>query len=298
MRILATRRCEYSNSIYTTSRRKWDKLRALLEARHLIKYFPIKKSFSQLFKKSAEEHFVVKAVDDVSFKLDQGKVLVFAGASGSGKTTVARIVMRAIDPDRGSVIFEEKDVTQSKGSQLRDFRAAIQMVYQDPYASLNPRMKIGAIIMEPISIHDKISSKEQKIEKVLNALREVGLEPPQEIAGRLPYTLSGGQRQRVAIARALVLRPRLIVADEPVSMLDVSVRGEILGLMQRLRQKFNISYLYITHDLSTARYLGDDLAIMKSGKIVETGPIDKVLSEPCHPYTRELISAIPEVEGG
>ncbi|HEY6756097.1 MAG TPA: ATP-binding cassette domain-containing protein [Nitrososphaera sp.] len=270
---------------------------ALLEARQLIKYFPIKKSFSQLFK-SAEEHLVVKAVDDVSFKLDRGKVLIFAGASGSGKTTVARIVMRAIDPDRGSVIFEEKDVTQSKGSQLRDFRAAVQMVYQDPYASLNPRMKIGAILMEPISIHDKISSKEQKIEKVLNALREVGLEPPQEIAGRLPHTLSGGQRQRVAIARALVLRPRLIVADEPVSMLDVSVRGEILGLMQRLRQKFNISYLYITHDLSTARYLGDDLAIMKSGKIVETGPIDKVLSEPCHPYTRELISAIPEVEGG
>jgi peptide/nickel transport system ATP-binding protein len=271
-------------------------LGALLEARHLVKYFPIRKSLRQLFK-SAEEHFVVKAVDDVSFMLDRGKVLVFAGASGSGKTTVARIVMRAIDPDHGSVIFEDNDVTQSKGSRLREFRAAVQMVYQDPYASLNPRMKIGAIIMEPINIHDKITSKEQKIEKVLNALREVGLEPPQEIAGRLPYTLSGGQRQRVAIARALVLRPKLIVADEPVSMLDVSVRGEILGLMQNLRQKFNISYLYITHDLSTARYLGDDLAIMKSGKIVEIGPIDKVLSDPCHAYTRELINAIPQVEG-
>jgi peptide/nickel transport system ATP-binding protein len=158
-------------------------------------------------------------------------------------------------------------------------------------------MKIGATIMEPINIHDKTTSKEQKIEKVLNALREVGLEPAQEIADRLPYTLSGGQRQRVAIARALVLRPKLIVADEPVSMLDVSVRGEILGLMQNLRQKFNISYLYITHDLSTARYLGDELAIMKSGKIVEIGPIDKVLSDPCDAYTRELINAIPQVEG-
>jgi peptide/nickel transport system ATP-binding protein len=271
-------------------------LGALLEARHLTKYFPIKKSFRQLFK-SGEQHSVVKAVDDVSFMLDRGKVLVFAGASGSGKTTVARIVMRAIDPDSGSVIFEEKDITQSKGSQLRDFRTSVQMVYQDPYASLNPRMKIGAVIMEPINIHDKITSKERKLEKVLKALREVGLEPPEEIAGRLPYTLSGGQRQRVAIARALVLRPKLIVADEPVSMLDVSIRGEILGLMQNLRQKFNISYLYITHDLSTARYIGDHLAIMNSGKILESGPIDKVLSDPCHPYTRELINAIPEVAG-
>ena len=269
---------------------------ALLEAIHLTKYFPIKKSFRQLFK-LGEQHLVVKAVDDVSFILDRGKVLVFAGASGSGKTTVARIVMRAIDPDSGSVIFEGNDVIQFKGGRLKGFRTAVQMVYQDPYASLNPRMKIGAIILEPISIHDKLTSKEQKIEKVLNALQEVGLEPPEEIAARFPYTLSGGQRQRVAIARALVLRPKLIVADEPVSMLDVSIRGEILGLMQSLRQKFNISYLYITHDLSTARYLGDDLAIMKSGKIVEIGPIDKVLADPCHPYTRQLISAIPEVQG-
>lgn len=269
---------------------------ALLEARHITKFFPIKKSFRQLFK-FAEQHFVVKAVDDVSFMLDRGKILVFAGASGSGKTTVARIVMRALDPDNGYVIFEGNDVTRSKGGGLREFRTAVQMVYQDPYSSLNPRMKIGAIIMEPISIHDRITSKEQKIEKVLNALQEVGLEPPDEIAARLPYTLSGGQRQRVAIARALVLRPKLIVADEPVSMLDVSVRGEILGVMQNLRQKFNISYIYITHDLSTARYLGDDLAIMKSGKILEIGPIDKVLSDPRHPYTRQLISAIPEVQG-
>jgi peptide/nickel transport system ATP-binding protein len=223
-------------------------------------------------------------------------VLVFAGASGSGKTTVARLVMRAIDTDSGSVIFEENDVTRSKGNQLRHFRRAVQMVYQDPYASLDPRMKVRDIIMEPINIHEKRTSKEQKLEKVLNALREVGLEPPEEVAGRLPYTLSGGQRQRVAIARALVLRPTLIVADEPVSMLDVSVRGEILGLMQSLRQRHKISYIYITHDLSTARYIGDDLAIMKSGKIVEIGPIDKILSDPSHPYTRSLINAIPELE--
>jgi peptide/nickel transport system ATP-binding protein len=168
------------------------------------------------------------------------------------------------------------------------------MVYQDPYASLNPRMKIMDIIMEPLNIHDRASSKKEKTEKVLSALRGVRLEPAEEIAGRLPHMLSGGQRQRVAIARALVLRPRLIVADEPVSMLDVSVRGEILELMQSLKEKFNISYIYITHDLSTARYVGDDLAVMNAGKIVEMGPIDRVLSDPYHPYTKALINAIPE----
>jgi peptide/nickel transport system ATP-binding protein len=270
-------------------------LGVLLDARGLRKYFPIRKSFRQFFK-SAQPELFVKAVDDVSFNLDRGKVLVFAGASGSGKTTVARLVMRAIDPDSGSIIFEDKDVTRSKGNQLGHFRRAVQMVYQDPYASLNPRMKVRDIVMEPISIHDNGISKQQKLENVLSALREVGLEPAEEVAGRLPYTLSGGQRQRVAIARALVLRPTLIVADEPVSMLDVSVRGEILGLMQSLRQKYKMSYIYITHDLSTARYIGDELAIMKSGKIVEIGSIDKILSDPVHPYTRMLISAIPEIE--
>jgi peptide/nickel transport system ATP-binding protein len=270
----------------------------LLEARNLIKYFPIKKSFRQLFKSLGQKRpeLVVKAVDGVSFILERGKVLVIAGASGSGKTTVARIVMRAMQPDSGSVIFEGKDVTHFTASKLREFRTAAHMIYQDPYASLNPRMKISDIIMEPVDIHDKTSSKKQKIENVLSALQEVGLEPAGDIAGRLPHSLSGGQRQRVAIARALVLRPKLIVADEPVSMLDVSVRGEILELMHNLRVKFGISYIYITHDLSTARYIGDDLVIMNGGKIVEMGPIDRVLSEPCHPYTKALISAVPEPE--
>jgi peptide/nickel transport system ATP-binding protein len=275
-----------------------NQLDALLEARNLIKYFPIKKSFRQLFKSLGQKRpeLVVKAVDGVSFILERGKVLVIAGASGSGKTTVARIVMRAIQPDNGSVIFEGKDVTHLPASKLREFRTAVHMIYQDPYASLNPRMKISDIIMEPVDIHDKTSSKKQKIEIVLSALQEVGLEPAEDIAARLPHSLSGGQRQRVAIARALVLRPKLIVADEPVSMLDVSVRGEILELMHNLRVKFGISYIYITHDLSTARYIGDDLVIMNGGKIVEMGPIDRVLSEPCHPYTKALISAVPEPE--
>ncbi len=264
----------------------------LLEARNLRKYFPVKKSFRQLLQKSGPDF--VKAVDDVSFTLKMGKVLVLAGESGSGKTTVARLVMRATDPDSGSIIFEGKDVTHYAGSQLKEFRTAVHMIYQDPYASLNPRMKIMDIVREPLDIHDKTSSKEQKAEKVLSALRDVRLEPAEEIAGRFPHMLSGGQRQRVAIARALVLRPRLIVADEPVSMLDVSVRGEILELMQSLKERFNISYIYITHDLSTARYVGDILAIMNTGKIVEVGPIDRVLSDPYHPYTKALIGAIPE----
>ena len=267
----------------------------LLETRKIKKYFPIKKSFRQLFRSGGEpQDLVVKAVDDVSFILERGKVLVLAGASGSGKTTVARIVMRAIDPDSGSVLLEGEDVTHFTGRRLKEFRTSVHMIYQDPYASLNPRMRIREIVLEPINIHDKRSSREQKIQKALSALRDVGLEPAEEIAGRLPYSLSGGQRQRVAIARALVHRPSLIVADEPVSMLDVSVRGEILELMQNLKLKFGMSYIYITHDLSTARYIGDDLAIMNSGKIIENGPIDRVLSNPSHQYTKSLIDAIPE----
>lgn len=289
------RSTRHRDFVYITRSDYSNWLNVLLEAKGLRKYFPISKTFSQFFRPGAQGK-LVKAVDDVSFTVDYGKVAVFAGASGSGKTTVARLVMRAIDPDAGSIIFAGSDITQSKGKQLRDFRRAVQMVYQDPYASLNPRMRVRDIIMEPINIHDKTSSRGQRLEKVLNALRDVGLEPAEDIAGRLPYTLSGGQRQRVAIARALVLRPSLIVADEPVSMLDISIRGEILGLMQSLRQKFNISYIYITHDLSTASYIGDDLIIMKSGKIVEMGPIDKILSDPVHPYTKSLIDAVPEVE--
>lgn len=268
----------------------------LLEVIDLRKYFPVKRSFRQMLHQKGQDF--VRAVDGASFALERGKVLVLAGESGSGKTTVARLVLRAIDPDAGSIIFEGSDVTRYSGSQLKHFRTSVHMVYQDPYASLNPRMKIMDIVMEPLSIHDKASTKEQKADKVLKALEEVRLVPAQEIAQRRPHMLSGGQRQRVALARALVMRPALIVADEPVSMLDVSVRGEILDLMQTLRQRFSLSYIYITHDLSTARYVGDDIAIMNAGKIVETGPIDRVLLSPAHQYTKSLIEAIPDPDRG
>lgn len=269
-------------------------MNAVLEVRNLKKYYPVKKSLFQLMHRSGQDY--VKAVDDVSFSLKRGKILVLAGESGSGKTTVARLVMRATDSDEGSIIFEGKDVTHYAGSKLADFRTSIHMVYQDPYSSFNPRWKIFDVVMEPLSIHDKSNTAEAKVTKVLNALRDVKLEPAEEIAGKLPHELSGGQRQRVALARAIILRPKVIVADEPVSMLDVSVRGEILALMQMLRERFNISFVYITHDLSTARYIGDELAIMKSGKIVEMGPIDRVISDPYHPYTKQLINAIPEID--
>lgn len=263
---------------------------ALLEVRDLRKYFPVKKGIRDLFKSGVQ---YVKAVDGVSFALEPRKVLVLAGESGSGKTTVARLVLRAIDPDAGSIIFEGNDVTRYTGNQLKHFRASVHMVHQDPYASLNPRMKVMDIIMEPLEIHDRQTSRTGREEKVLRALEEVRLTPAAEMAQKLPHMLSGGQRQRVAIARALVLKPALIVADEPVSMLDVSVRGEILELMNGLKEKYSISYIYITHDLSTARYVGDDIAIMNAGRIVEMGPIDKVLLDPSHKYTQSLIDAIP-----
>jgi peptide/nickel transport system ATP-binding protein len=240
-----------------------------------------------------KQHYL-KAVDDVSFKIGLGKVFVLAGESGSGKTTIARLILRAIDVDSGSILFEGEDITRYRGSELRKFRINVQMVHQDPYASLNPRMKIMDIVMEPLTIHDKQSSKEERKQKALRALEDVRLQPAADIAQKFPYMLSGGQRQRVALARALVLKPKLIVADEPVSMLDVSVRAEMLELMNSLREKFRISYLYITHDLSTSRYIGDTIAIMYAGKIVELGPINQVLSNPLHPYTQALIDSISE----
>jgi peptide/nickel transport system ATP-binding protein len=240
-----------------------------------------------------KQHYL-KAVDDVSFKIGLGKVFVLAGESGSGKTTIARLILRAIDVDSGSILFEGEDITRYRGSELRKFRINVQMVHQDPYASLNPRMKIMDIVMEPLTVHDKQSSKEERKQKALRALEDVRLQPAADIAQKFPYMLSGGQRQRVALARALVLKPKLIVADEPVSMLDVSVRAEMLELMNSLRDKFRISYLYITHDLSTSRYIGDTIAIMYAGKIVELGPIDQVLSNPLHPYTQALIDSISE----
>jgi peptide/nickel transport system ATP-binding protein len=269
----------------------------LLKVEGVSKNFLINKSFWQLRKGTKgrqQQQQYLKAVDRVSFELDRSKVLVIAGESGSGKTTLAKLVMGAIKPDNGSIFFDGHLISNLAGSQLKHFRSQVHMVYQDPYASLDPRMRIMDIVMEPLNIHDKESTKQQKIEKVFKALEEVRLEPKETIATEFPHELSGGQRQRVALARAIVLKPKLIVADEPVSMLDVSVRAEILELMMNLKERFQLSFIYITHDLSTARYVGDNIIIMYKGQIVEKGPIDNVLLNPLHPYTQALIQAIPD----
>ena len=233
----------------------------------------------------------VKAVNDVTFSLDEGEILAIAGQSGSGKSTIAKLILRAIEPDSGKIYFSGKEIS-SNVENLKNFRAQCQMVYQDPYDSVNPRMKVYDIINEPLEIHN-IGSKEERYQTVLKTLQQVKLEPAKEILEKFPHMLSGGQRQRVVIARALVTNPKVIIADEPVSMLDVSIRGEILELLDEIQKKNNISIIYITHDLATAKYFADKIIVLFSGKIMESGIIDNVLRNPKHKYTQALIDAIP-----
>ena len=235
---------------------------------------------------------VVKAVENVTFTLHDDEVLVIAGESGSGKSTIAKLILRAIIPDSGKVIFDGEEVTDNANS-IKKIRMNCQMVHQDPYDSINPRMRVRDIVSEPLEIHNVGDTMERK-KIVLDALQEVKLEPSEEIANKYPHMLSGGQRQRVVLARALVLRPKIIIADEPVSMLDVSIRAEMLDLMKNIQKKNNISFIYITHDLATARHFGQEIIILYLGKIMETGSINKVLLEPRHPYTQALIDAISE----
>ena len=239
---------------------------------------------------------VVKAVEDVSFSLHNDEVLVIAGESGSGKSTIAKLILRAITPDSGKVIFQGEEIKNNSKSLMK-IRMNCQIVHQDPYDSINPRMKVKDIVSESLEIHN-ISNGLEREKIVLDALREVKLEPPEEIANKYPHMLSGGQRQRVVLARALVLRPKIIIADEPVSMLDVSIRAEILELMKNIQKKNNVSFIYITHDLATARYFGQRIIILYLGKIMESGSINHVLLEPRHPYTQALIDAISEPDPG
>lgn len=257
----------------------------ILKIENLKKHFVKKSIFSS-------KTSIVRATDDISFSVKKGEVFVLAGESGSGKSTIAKLILKSIQPNSGKIIFEGDEIKDDAKS-LEKIRMQCQMVHQDPYDSINPRMKVFDIISEPLEVH-KIGNKEQQKDRVIEVLKEVRLEPAEDISKKYPHMLSGGQRQRIVIARALALKPKIIIADEPVSMLDVSVRAEVLELMNELQKKHNITFIYITHDLATARYFGQRIAILYLGKIVEMGPIDNVLLHPKHPYTQALIDAISE----
>lgn len=257
----------------------------ILTVKNLKKYF-VKKGLVGTKKE------IIQVADGISFSIKKAETLVLAGESGSGKTSIARLILRAIEPDSGSIIFDGQEITNRQES-LNKIRLGCQMVHQDPYASINPRMTVLDIVKEPLEIH-KVGDKEERDKIALQAIRQVKLEPVEDIAKKYPHMLSGGQRQRVAIARAIVTNPKLIIADEPVSMLDVSVRIGVLELIKELQQKHGISFLYITHDLSTAGYIGHRIAILYQGQIVETGPIRDVLSRPHHPYTQALLDSISD----
>ncbi|RLG46593.1 MAG: oligopeptide ABC transporter ATP-binding protein, partial [Thermoproteota archaeon] len=221
------------------------------------------------------------------------EVLCLVGESGCGKTTTARTVLRLIEPTDGKIIYRGMDLTQADRQQLRTLRSKIQMIFQNPFEVLDPRMSVMSLVGEGLEVNDLVASEQELRERVFDALEKVRLIPAEDFARRFPHELSGGQLQRVAIARALVLGPDFIVADEPVSMLDASIRIEIINLMMELKKTLNLTYLYITHDIAQARYIGDKIGIMYLGKIVEQGPMEEVIREPLHPYTEALISNVP-----
>ena len=260
-------------------------MNTILRVEGLNKNFT-KKSFFQ------SKSSMVTAVNNVSFSLSKDEILAIAGQSGSGKSTIAKLILKAIKMDSGKIFFDGDEISDTP-SDLKKLRMNCQMIYQDPYDSINPRMKIFDIINEPLEIH-RVGTKETRSEMVLDALRQVKLEPAPDIAKQYPHMLSGGQRQRIVIARALVVKPKVIIADEPVSMLDVSIRAEILELLNEIKKKNKISFIYITHDLATAKYFADRIIILYEGQIVETGNIIDVLTKPQHPYTEALIEAISE----
>ena len=262
----------------------------LLEVKGLKKYFPIRRG---LLQKVVGQ---VKAVDDVTFFLNQGETLSLVGESGCGKTTTSRCILRAIDPTAGQVLLEDGgkmiDVATIPAGELRSLRRQMQMIFQDPFSSLNPRMTLLDIVGEPLLVHG-VGSPQERTDRVVELLRLVGLRP--EYMRRYPHEFSGGQRQRIGIARALALNPRLIVADEPVSALDVSVQAQILNLLLELQREFGISYLFITHNIGVVEYIANDVVVMQKGRVEESGPADRVLSNPQSDYTRTLLAAVPRV---
>jgi peptide/nickel transport system ATP-binding protein len=262
----------------------------LLEIRNLIKHFPLDKGFlAQLF---AKEKRVVHAVDDVSFFIREGEVLGLAGESGCGKTTTGRLILRLLEPTSGEILYRGSSIFGNSREEMRRMREKMQVIFQDPFASLSPRMSIGASIGHPLKIHT--SSTPAEIKELTHAIMEkVGLSPAGFLSRKYPHQLSGGQRQRVVIARALITNPDFVVADEPLAMADVSVRSMILELMVQLKEEFDLTYLFITHDLATCKYICNRIAIMYLGQILEIGPLNEVFKHPVHPYTISLLTAVP-----
>jgi peptide/nickel transport system ATP-binding protein/oligopeptide transport system ATP-binding protein len=257
---------------------------ALLEVEGLVKHFVAKRS---VFGRPTA---FVKAVDGVSFKVEAGKTLALVGESGCGKSTVSRLVLRLIEPDAGQIRFEGRDLLALDANQLRAFRRDAQIIFQDPYASLNPRMTVSQILTEPLALHGLVPAAHRS-ERVAQLLQLVGLEP--RFARRYPHEFSGGQRQRIAIARALAVEPKLIICDEPVSALDVSIRSQILNLLRDLQDRLGLAYIFVSHDLAVVKHIADRVAVMNLGGIVETAATEALFASPSHPYSRALLSAIP-----
>lgn len=257
----------------------------LLEVKNLKTYYPIKGGFFR------RQIGAVKAVDDVSFEIRKGETLGLVGESGCGKSTAGRTILRLLEPTDGQILFEGRDITNLRGTSLRKIRQDFQMVFQDPYASLNPTMMVGHLVSEPIKNYTNRSEKDLK-DEVMQLLTKVGL--PEDAYYKYPHEFSGGQRQRIGIARALALRPKLIIADEPVSALDVSVQSQVLNLLKELQNEFELTFLFIAHDLSVVKHMSDRIGVMYLGGLVEVADKSSIYSEPLHPYTQALISAIPE----